>query len=196
MFTGIVEEIGTVVSCRAESDLHRLTLQAKALLGDLRVGGSVAVNGCCLTATQVHGDTVSFDLAPETVGRTRFDQRLQTGVLVNLERPLRLDARLDGHFVQGHVDGLARVTAIRDTGASREITFALPPDLVRYCVEKGSLAIDGVSLTCAQILGSQARVALIPHTLGLTTLSGLARGDLVNVEMDMIGKYVEKLLSK
>lgn len=196
MFTGIVEEIGTVLSCRIERDLYRLILQAKTSVADLRVGGSVAVSGCCLTATQVRGGEVSFDLAPETVARTRFDQRLRPGVSVNLERPLRLDARLDGHFVQGHVDGVATVTAIRDTGSSREIAFALPPDLVRYCVEKGSLAIDGVSLTCAQILGSEASVAVIPHTLAVTTLGGLALGDLVNAEMDMIAKYVEKLLSK
>lgn len=196
MFTGIVEEIGEVISCAAEGDIHRLKVRARTTTADLAVGGSVAVNGCCLTATTVEGDVLRFDLARETVARTRFERRLHPGVGVNLERPLRLSARLDGHFVQGHVDGVATVAAIRETGSSSEITFDLPPDLARYCVEKGSIAIDGVSLTCAAVSGVKVKVALIPHTLAVTTLGRLKVHDLVNVEVDMIAKYVEKLLTK
>ena len=144
----------------------------------------------------MEGDVLRFDLARETMARTRFDKRLRPGVLVNLERPLRLSSRLDGHFVQGHVDGVATVASVRDTGSSSEITFELPADLVRYCVEKGSIAIEGVSLTCAQVSGPRVKVAVIPHTLEVTTFGRLKVHDLVNVEVDMIAKYVEKLFPK
>lgn len=196
MFTGIVEDVGLVVSCEAEGDIHRLVVRSARAMDDLAVGGSVAVNGCCLTATAKDEATVRFDLARETVARTRFDKRLRPGASVNLERPLRLSSRLDGHFVQGHVDGVATVASIRETGASAEITFELPSDLVRYCVEKGSIAIDGVSLTCAAVTGPKVKVAVIPHTLEVTTLGRLKVHDLVNIEVDMIAKYVEKLLPK
>lgn len=196
MFTGIVEDLGEVLWCEAEGDIYRLAVRAKKAPADLEVGGSVAVNGCCLTATKMEGDILRFDLARETVARTRFDKRLRPGALVNLERPLRLSSRLDGHFVQGHVDGVASVSSIRDTGSSSEITFELPSDLARYCVEKGSIALDGVSLTCAEVRGPEVKVAVIPHTLDVTTLGRLKVHDLVNVEVDMIAKYVEKLLSK
>ena len=196
MFTGIIEEMGEVVSCAPDGDVHRLVLRAKRILDDLALGGSVAVNGCCLTATAIEGDRLSFDLARETVVRTRFDQRLLPGAGVNLERPLRLSSRLDGHFVQGHVDGVATVASIRESGTSSEITFDLPPDLAKYCVEKGSIAIDGVSLTCAGVSGTRVSVALIPHTLSVTTLGRLRAHDLVNIEVDIIAKYVEKLVTK
>jgi len=196
MFTGIVEDMGEVLSCEADGDVYRLAVRAKKAPGDLEIGGSVAVNGCCLTATRVDGPVLRFDLARETVARTRFDKRLRPGTLVNLERPLRLSSRLDGHFVQGHVDGVAIVAAIRETGSSSEITFELPGDLARYCVEKGSVAIDGVSLTCAHVNGPRVGVAVIPHTLEVTTLGRLSVHDLVNVEVDMVAKYVEKLLPK
>jgi riboflavin synthase len=196
MFTGIIEDMGEVISCAAEGDLYRLAVRARKVPADLEVGGSVAVNGCCLTATVVDGLVLRFDLAPETVARTRFDRRLRPGSLVNLERPLRLSSRLDGHFVQGHVDGVATVAALREAGASRELGFDLPNELARYCVEKGSIAIEGVSLTCAQVSGARVVVAVIPHTLEVTTLGRLRVGDLANVEVDMIAKYVEKLLAK
>ncbi|MBK5254528.1 MAG: riboflavin synthase [Vicinamibacteria bacterium] len=196
MFTGIVEEIGEVVACEPEGEVQRLALRAAKTSVDLPVGGSVAVNGCCLTATAVIGELMRFDLAPETVARTRFDERLRPGGKVNLERPLRVSSRLDGHFVQGHVDGVATVEAIREAGSTREITFEMPGDLARYCIEKGSIAVDGVSLTCAHVTGTLVRVALIPHTLAVTTLGRLRLHDLVNVEVDMIAKYVEKLVSK
>jgi len=196
MFTGIVEDVGEVLSCEPEGDIYRLAIRPKKAPDDLGVGGSVAVNGCCLTATAMEGDVLRFDLARETVARTRFDKRLRPGALVNLERPLRLSGRLDGHFVQGHVDGVATVAVIRETGSSSEITFELPAELARYCVEKGSIALDGVSLTCAQVSGPRVKVAVIPHTLEVTTLGRLKVHDPVNVEVDMIAKYVEKLLSK
>lgn len=196
MFTGIVEEIGEVVSCEPEGDVYRLVIRAAMAPRDLAPGGSVAVNGCCLTATKVEGHTLRFDLARETVSRTRFDKRLRAGASVNLERPLRLSSRLDGHFVQGHVDGVGTVESVRETGSASEITFEIPSNLSRYCVEKGSIAIDGVSLTCAQVSGSRVSVAVIPHTLEITTLGRLKGHDLVNVEVDMIAKYVEKLLPK
>lgn len=196
MFTGIIEETGEVISCVPEGGVYRLAVRANRILEDLVVGGSVAVNGCCLTATRIEGDVLHFDLARETVARTRFEKRLRPGVLANLERPLRLSSRLDGHFVQGHVDGVAIVASIRETGSASEIAFDLPKDLARYCVEKGSIAVDGISLTCAQVSGTKVTVAVIPHTLGVTTLGRLRAQDLVNVEVDMIAKYVEKLLTK
>ena len=196
MFTGIVEEIGVVVSCEPLADVLRLVVRGRTTLGDLPLGGSMAVNGCCLTATSIENDLVRFDLAPETVLRTRFDLRLRPGVAVNLERPLRLASRLDGHFVQGHIDGVGSVHEIRDLGASWEVSFAVPEQLVRYCVVKGSIAIDGVSLTCATVDEGRVGVALIPHTLTVTTLGRLKPQDLVNIEVDMIAKYVEKLVSK
>jgi len=196
MFTGIVEDVGEVISCEQDGDIYRLAVRVKSALPDLTVGGSVAVNGCCLSATRIEGDIIRFDLARETVARTRFEKRLRPGTSVNLERPLRFSSRLDGHLVQGHVDGVATVAAIRETGASSEITFELPADLARYCVEKGSIALEGVSMTCAAVMGVKVKVAVIPHTLEVTTLGRLKVHDLVNVEVDMIAKYVEKLLPK
>lgn len=196
MFTGIVEEVGSVLSCDLRGDVYQLVVAASKVLDDLAVGGSVAVNGCCLTATSLTDHAVRFDLARETVVRTRFDLRLIPGASVNLERPLRVSGRLDGHFVQGHVDGVAAVEAIRETESTSEITFSLPEDLLRYCVEKGSVAVDGVSLTCAAVIGPRVTVALIPHTLQVTTLGRLKVRDLVNIEVDMIAKYVEKLFPK
>jgi len=196
MFTGIVEDVGEVISCEPDGDIYRLAVRVRQALTDLTVGGSVAINGCCLSATKIEGDVLRFDLARETVARTRFDKRLRPGASVNLERPLRFSSRLDGHLVQGHIDGVATVAAIRETGSSSEITFELPADLARYCVEKGSIALDGVSLTCAAVTGPKVKVAVIPHTLEVTTLGRLKVHDLVNVEVDMIAKYVEKLLPK
>ena len=196
MFTGIVEEMGEVVDLVAETDIHRLAIRARATLEDLTVGGSVAVNGCCLTATAIEDAVVRFDLARETIVRTRFDRRLRPGTPVNLERPLKATGRLDGHFVQGHVDGVATVESVRERGASSEITFEIPEDLAPCCVEKGSIALDGVSLTCALVKGPHVTVALIPHTLKVTSFGGLRAGDLVNVEVDILAKYVQKLAPK
>jgi riboflavin synthase len=196
MFTGIVEQIGEVVSCERDGEIWRLAIRPAQPLDALEIGGSVAVNGCCLTATSIAEGEVRFDLTPETMARTSFKARLRAGARVNLERPLRLSSRLDGHLVQGHVDGVGAVSAMRSMGTSREIALDLPQALARYCVTKGSIAVDGVSLTCASVEGSQVTVALIPHTLEVTTLGALEMGDAVNLEIDMIAKYVEKLLPK
>ncbi len=196
MFTGIIEEMGEVLSHERLGGGSRIVVRASSILAELGVGGSVAVNGCCLTATSIEGDRIAFDLAGETLVRTRFDKRLWPGVVVNLERPLLVSSRLDGHFVQGHVDGVATVASIRDAAGSSEVAFDLPPALSRYCVEKGSISLDGVSLTCAAVSGGRVRVALIPHTLAITTLSRLRPGDLVNIEVDIVAKYVERLLAK
>ena len=196
MFTGIVEELGEVAELVASGEIHRLAIRAVRTLADLEIGGSVAVNGCCLTATSIDGDLVRFDLARETVIRTRFDRRLRAGARVNLERPLRASGRLDGHFVQGHVDGVASIESIRERGGSSEITVDLPAELADYCVEKGSIALDGVSLTCAYVAGTKVTVALIPHTLKVTTFGDARPGDLVNVEVDILAKYVRKLARK
>lgn len=196
MFTGIIEELGEVIALVPDGSVHRLSVRAERTPQELPLGASVAVNGCCLTVTSVVGDRMGFDLAPETILRTRFDARLVPGSRVNLERPLKLSSRLDGHFVQGHVDGVAVVDAIRALTPTSEITFDLPTALARYCVEKGSVAIDGVSLTCARVEGARVTVALIPHTLAITTLGELKPGGLVNVEVDMIAKYVERLVAK
>ena len=196
MFTGIIEEVGEVVEFAAAGEMSRLAVRAGATRSDLAIGGSVAVNGCCLTATSIEGDVIRFDLARETLIRTRFDRRLHAGSRVNLERPLRASGRLDGHFVQGHVDGVAVIESIRDRRESCEITFDLPADLPDYVVEKGSIALDGVSLTCAGVAGSKVTVALIPHTLKVTTFGVARPGDLVNVEVDILAKYVRKLAGK
>ena len=196
MFTGIVEDLAEVASLVPEGDIMKLALRPRRGRGDLEIGGSLAVNGCCLTATAFEGDLVHFDLARETVVRTRFDTRLRPGSAVNLERPLRMSARLDGHFVQGHVDGVAVLESLRDSGQSAEMTFSVPETLARYCIEKGSIALDGVSLTCAAVSGARVTVAVIPHTLKVTNLGLMRVRDLVNVEVDMIAKYVERLLAK
>ena len=196
MFTGIVEEIGEVVSCVRDGDVFRLAVRARRTPVDLVLGASVAANGCCLTVTSLAADEMTFDLAPETLARTRFDARLRPGARVNLERPLRVSSRIEGHYLQGHVDGVGVVETIIETGSAREVSFVVPAQMARYCVPQGSIAIEGVSLTCAGVAGASVRTALIPHTLEVTTLGQLRVCDQVNVEVDMMAKYVEKLLRK
>ena len=154
----------------------------------------MAVNGCCLTAVEVGPRGFTCELTPETLARTRFDERLREGVRVNLERPLRADGRFDGHIVQGHVDGVGRVTSLRRLGESAELEVEAPPELLRYLVLKGSVAVDGVSLTVAGLAGGVFGVALIPYTLEHTNLGDAGPGGHVNLEADLIAKYVERLL--
>ena len=196
MFTGIIEEVGEVLANEQRGDGARLLVRASSILGDLSVGGSVAVNGCCLTAISVESDRVAFDLARETLARTGFGLRLRPSVRVNLELPLRMSSRLDGHVVQGHVDGVATVVKIHDAAGSCEVMFEVPDGLAKYCVEKGSIALDGVSLTCAAVVQTRVTVALVPHTLAMTTLSALRLYDPVNIEVDIVAKYVERLIAK
>jgi riboflavin synthase len=189
MFTGIVEEVGRVASL----DPTRLTVSCEVVRRDAPVGASVAVNGTCLTV--VAGDGVlAFDLSEETLARTAL-RRLETGARVNLERPVTLAARLGGHLVQGHVDGVGEILGVEpDPAGGALLTVRVPSDLLRYVVEKGSIAVDGVSLTVAGIDEHDVSIALIPHTLAATTLGDTRPGDPVNLEVDVIAKYVERLM--
>jgi len=194
MFTGIVEGTGHVREIRRAAPGARLLVDAAAALGSgaVQVGESLAVNGVCLTVAAVEGGTVAADLSPETLARTTLG-RLAPGAAVNLERPLPVTGRLGGHIVQGHVDGVGRVVALRDEGDARRIEIVPPPDLRKYIVEQGSVAVDGVSLTVTGTAGSRFGVALIPHTCAVTTLGALEPGGEVNLEVDILAKYVERL---
>lgn len=190
MFTGIIEERGEV----REVSPHRIVVAARTVTVDSPIGASIAVNGCCLTVVENTGDMLAFDLSEETVARTSL-QRLRQGTSVNLERPVTLAARLGGHIVQGHVDGVGTTTAIEPAAeGGAGITVDLPSDLMRYVVEKGSITIDGISLTVAGVKASAITIAVIPHTLAVTTLGTAAIGDPVNIEVDVIAKYVERLM--
>ena len=195
MFTGIVEEIGTVRAVDDRDGVLEVWIGAPRTLGDLLPGGSIAVNGCCLTAIRIETGYFICELTPETLDRTAFRDRLRPGALVNLERPLRAYGRFDGHIVQGHVDGVARIVAMRSTGEAGEMTVELPADLDRYLVAKGSIAVDGVSLTVARLQAGRFTAALIPYTLQHTSLGSARPGDRVNLEVDVIAKYVERLLA-
>jgi len=192
MFTGIVEQIGTVTSVDQTSAAHRLVVRGAAL-GDLAIGASIAVNGVCLTAVEPAGDEVAVDVIPETLSRTNLG-RLGVGSQVNLERPMRADGRFDGHVVQGHVDGTGTVTSIRDDEDGTTMRVETGAELMRYIVEKGSITVDGVSLTVAAADETGFEVALIPHTVEVTTLGLRNVGDTVNLETDVLAKYVERLM--
>lgn len=195
MFTGIVEEVGKVTSIREEGGTRRLVVTASHLTKELKKGDSIAVSGVCLTAVAIKPDSVAFDLAEETWKRTSFS-RLHGGALVNLELPIRADGRFGGHIVQGHVDGTGEFLALdRIAGADDYwLRVRIPAELTRYTIFKGSLAIEGISLTVAGIKGREVTVAIIPHTREMTNLKSLKRGDPVNLEVDMIAKYVEKMM--
>ena len=184
MFTGIVEELGTIVSL----DGPRLRLSATEVLSDVTMGASIAVNGCCLTVVAWGDDWWDADVSDETFRRTSLGS-LREGSVVNLERPVRLADRLGGHLVQGHVDAVGTVV-----DPAPELRVQMPPQLMRYVVEKGSITVDGVSLTVVQVLHDGFTVALIPHTCEVTTLGRRGAGDLVNLEVDVMAKYAERLL--
>lgn len=194
MFTGIVETTGRVARIDPRGGDVRLLIDAGTLdLGDVAIGDSIAVSGVCLTAVAVEDTrTLAFDVSIETLSRTSLGS-LVAGARVNLEKALRLADRLGGHFVSGHVDGLGRVAAIEPDARSQRWTFELPPDLARYAAPKGSIAIDGVSLTVNEVEGARFGVNLIPHTIDVTTLGDRKIGDAVNIEVDMIMRYVERL---
>jgi riboflavin synthase len=195
MFTGIVEGTGTVAALAAAADASgaRLEVDAPWLAGRLEVGESVAVNGCCVTVAEATAAGFAADLVAETLRRTALGG-LGAGVRVNLERPMALGGRLGGHLVQGHVDGVARVLDRVPVGDGEEVRVELPPALERYVVEKGSVAVDGVSLTVAGVGPGWFAVALVPHTLEVTTLGERRPGDLVQLEVDVVAKYVERLV--
>ena len=195
MFTGIIEETGTVERIERKRDAIALTIRAGKSVRGLKIGGSLAVNGCCLTATKVttrgKSRLVRFDLLEETWRRTNF-QFLKTGSLVNLERPLRAGGELGGHFVTGHIDGTGKISRWEKSGADHVLDIAAPENVMRYVIGKGSIAIDGISLTVASAGKKGFRVWIIPHTFEATNLRKRKAGDAVNLEADLLGKYAEK----
>jgi len=192
VFTGIVESTGIVRALTARDGDAKLVVEAGAFLDGARIGDSIAVSGVCVTITRTGGPLFEADLGAETLRRTTLGQ-LRAGASVNLERPLAVGDRLGGHIVQGHVDGVGRVAERRREGEGWWVEITLPPGLARYVVEKGSIAVDGVSLTVASIAADRFAVSLIPHTCAATTLGGLRDGALVNLEVDVIAKHVERL---
>jgi riboflavin synthase len=195
MFTGLIREVGRVLSVEGGADGVRLTIEAPQTAPDAQLGDSVAIDGVCLTVVAVAGDSLAFDAVPETLDRTSLGT-LDHGSRVNLEPALRAGDALGGHYVQGHVDGVGSVRSVEPEGEGKRIWFAAPPELLRYVALKGSIAVQGTSLTVAAVDGAGFAVALIPHTLEATTLGALEPEDLVNLETDVLAKYVEKLLPR
>lgn len=193
MFTGIVEEMGRVESVVPSGEGLRLRIHAVTVVSDLPIGSSVAVDGVCLTVVEVDGDALQVDVVPETMSRTTLG-RLGVGDPVNLERAMAASGRFDGHVVQGHVDGVGSISSISAHGDDVRFGVECPPDLLRYVVEKGSITVSGVSLTVAALGPDGFEVALIPHTLAVTSLGRREAGDAVNLEVDILAKYVERLL--
>jgi riboflavin synthase len=194
MFTGLVEDLGTVAAVDATGDGVRLTLESR-LARELGEGDSIAVNGVCLTAVGICGDRFGADVMHETLRRSSLGE-VAAGSRVNLELALRADARLGGHMMQGHVDGVGAVAAVHPDGFARIVTVEADPALLRYVVEKGSIAVDGVSLTVARVGDSDFDVSLIPETLERTNLGRAEPGAPVNLEVDILAKYVEKLVTR
>jgi riboflavin synthase len=192
VFTGIVGEMGTIEAISATPDGARLRLSAPATAPDCAIGDSVAIDGCCLTATHVADGRIALHAVPETLRRSTLGG-LAPGADVNLEPALRAGEPLGGHYVQGHVDGVGRVRSLEAEHDSRRLTIDAPPELLRYCVEKGSIAVDGVALTITGLTDESFEVALVQHTREVTTLGALEPGDEVNVEVDVLAKYVERL---
>ncbi|MDH3347701.1 MAG: riboflavin synthase [Desulfobulbaceae bacterium] len=194
MFTGIIQGFGKLVEKRPSGGGMIFALEAAFDLVDPEEGESIAVNGTCLTARNIQGRKFYVDISPESLTRTNLG-KLATGDVVNLERALRLSDRLGGHMVSGHIDALAEVVERRALGDFTLFTFSLPTSLTKYVIEKGSIAINGISLTVNQCWDDRFSVSIIPHTLEITTLGRVKKGDTVNIEVDIIGKYVEKLLA-
>jgi riboflavin synthase len=195
VFTGIVRERGRVASVEGDSDGVRLVVDAPATAADARVGDSVSVSGVCLTVTSARAGTLSFDAVPETLRRSSLGT-LASGDAVNLELALRAGDPLGGHYVQGHVDGVGVVRSVDREGEGRRVWIDTPNETRHYLVEKGSIAVDGVSLTIAELDENGFSVAVVPHTLAETTLGALAPGHQVNLEVDLLAKYVERLLPR
>lgn len=197
MFTGIVEEQGTVRSVDPDPDrgTTRLEIACATVVDGCDVGDSIAVDGCCVTATTVAGDGLTADLMGATLGATTLGD-LRSGDAVNLERPVAVGDRLGGHLVQGHVDGVGEVTARDEHPDTTLLRVRAPAGLARYLVSRGSVAVDGVSLTVAEVDGATFTVGLVPHTLEVTTLGASAPGDGVNLEVDVVAKYVERLVAR
>ena len=199
MFTGIIEETGTVESIHPGDKSIRLTLTLRKTGGGLKVGDSLAVNGCCLTVAELttkgRAKTAQFDLLKETWSLTNL-QHCRAGSLVNLERSLEAGGRLGGHFVTGHIDGMGKITTWEKTGDDHQLQIAAPENVMRYVIHKGSIAVDGISLTVAAVEKESFTIWIIPHTFESTALSERAVSDAVNLEADMLGKYVERFAAR
>jgi riboflavin synthase len=194
MFTGLIEGQGAVQAILPEGEAIRVEIDAgESISAGLSIGDSVSINGCCLTVVELSGTVAAFQAGTETLSKTNLG-RLQPGDPVNLERSLPVDGRLGGHFVQGHVDGVGEVASINRDGEWVTMWFGIPVGLAKFLVPKGSVAVDGISLTVVNVESSRFSVALIPHTLEVTTLGVRNVGDPVNIETDILGKYVERLL--
>jgi riboflavin synthase len=194
MFTGIVEELGTVAGVEDQGDALRLTIHAQHVLADAGLGDSISVNGCCLTVAERDGDTWTADVMQETLDKTSL-AGVQPGDRVNLERAVTPQTRLGGHIVQGHVDGVGTIASRTPSEHWEVVEVTMPPELARYLVDKGSITVDGVSLTVVEAGDDRFTVSLIPETLARTTLGSRQPGDRVNLEVDVIAKHVEKLLA-
>jgi riboflavin synthase len=193
MFTGIVEEIGTVLSVRRGTTSSFIEIQGNKVIEGTKLGDSIAVNGVCLTVTALGKDSFRADVMNETLSRSSLGS-LSSGSQVDLERAMAADGRFGGHIVSGHIDGTGTIAEIKKDGIAHWYTISAPPEIMRYIVEKGSVAIDGISLTVAKVMDSSFSVSIIPHTASQTVLSQRKPGDTVNLENDIIGKYVEKLM--
>jgi riboflavin synthase len=195
MFTGIVEEVGRVSRIEQRGENRRITVAAEHAPRELKIGDSVAVSGVCLTALDIKPESFCADLAPETWERTSFS-RIHEGTLVNLELPMKSDGRFGGHIVQGHVDGVGKIVAFERIAESENwwLEIELPDDVEKYTVYKGSISIEGISLTVAKLERNRCSIAVIPHTVEMTNLHSLKPGDPVNLEADLIAKYVEKMM--
>ncbi len=194
MFTGIIEELGSVRSIKERGENARIVIDARIVTEGTNHGDSIAVNGVCLTALDIHDDSFAADVSRETLQRSTLGS-LKPGARVNLERAVTPQTRLGGHMVQGHVDARGTFVSVEDHGESWTVRFAYPPDIARYLVFKGSVAVEGISLTVANLADDYFEVAIIPKTWEVTNLSQLKPGDGVNLEVDVIGKYVERLLA-
>jgi riboflavin synthase len=193
MFTGLVEEMGRVLEVAERPSGRRMWIAARTALDGLQTGDSVAVSGCCLTAIELGTDRFAAEIVSETLARTTLGE-WREGETVNLERAMRLDQRLGGHLVQGHVDGVGVIESVTEEGDGRRVALTVPSEIARFVAEKGSLAIDGVSLTVARVVGARCEVALIPHTLAATTAGTYAPGRRVNLEVDLIARYLGRWL--
>jgi riboflavin synthase len=195
VFTGIVRELGVVVEAEELGGGRALAVRAPATASGTRVGDSIAIDGCCLTATEVADGTIRFQAVPETIARSTLGT-LERNEQVNVEPAIRAGEELGGHYVQGHVDAVGRIRSVEAEGQGVRVVVEAPEAVLRYCVEKGSVTVDGVSLTVAELVDDGFAVALVPHTLEATTLSALRPGQAVNLEADVLAKYVERLVAQ
>jgi riboflavin synthase len=195
MFTGIIEEVGRIIAIAEKNGSRRIMVSSSQLVRQLKQGDSIAVSGVCLTAVEITAKSFSADLAQETWTRTSLS-RIKKNTPVNLELPMRADGRFGGHIIQGHVDGTGKFVALEKIPGAKDywLRIEIPAELTRYVIFKGSLAIEGISLTVANIEGTKVTAAIIPHTVKMTNLASLKPGDPVNLEVDMIAKYVEKMM--